>query len=98
MKLTASVAVLSTRRNTAGLRLIGALVATRWHRDGLRRGDTLYFLGRTGKISHTAIYAGDGRYIESVRPAVRYTSFRPEDESYDARRAASFCFAKRLLE
>jgi hypothetical protein len=35
---------------------MGRLVATRWHRDGLRRGDTLYFLGRSGKINHTAIY------------------------------------------
>jgi hypothetical protein len=29
---------------------------------------------------------------------VRYTSFNPQDEDYDARRAAAFCFAKRLLD
>lgn len=76
----------------------GALVATRWYRQGLRPGDTLYFLGRHGKIRHTAIYVGNGKYIESVRPTVQITSFNPEDENYDARRAASFAFAKRLLE
>ena len=73
---------------------LGALVATRWYRQGLRRGDVLYFLGRHGKIRHTGIYLGDGNYIESVRPTVRITSFDPEDESYDARRDASFVFAK----
>jgi len=77
---------------------LGALVATRWYRQGLRPGDTLYFLGRHGKIRHTAIYIGDGKYIESVRPTVQITSFNPEDENYNARRAASFAFAKRLLE
>ena len=77
---------------------LGTLVATRWYRQGLRPGDTLYFLGRHGKIRHTAIYRGDGKYIESVRPAVRITSFDPEDENYNARRAASFAFAKRLFD
>ena len=77
---------------------LGSLTATRWYRDGLRRGDTLFFLGQNGKVSHTAIYLGDGRYLEAVRPVVRHTSFNPEDEDYDERRDAAFCFAKRLLE
>jgi hypothetical protein len=77
---------------------LGSLSATRWHRDGLRRGDTLYFLGQSGKISHTAIYLGDDQYLEAVRPAVRRASFNPQDENYDARRSAAFCFAKRLFE
>jgi hypothetical protein len=76
----------------------GRLTATRWCRDGLRRGDTLYFLGEQGKITHTAVYVGDGRYLEAVRPVVRYTSFNPQHEDYNPRRAAAFCFAKRLLE
>ena len=77
---------------------LGALVATRSYRQGLRPGDTLYFLGRHGKIRHTGIYQGHDKYIESVRPAVQITSFNPEDKNYNARRAASFAFAKRLLE
>ncbi|HBO42765.1 MAG TPA: hypothetical protein DD670_02265 [Planctomycetaceae bacterium] len=77
---------------------LGWLTATRGNIDGLRRGDLLYFLGENGRISHTALYVGEGRYLEAVRPVVRYTSFDPESEEYDARRAAAFCFAKRLLD
>lgn len=78
--------------------LAGRLVATRWHRDGLRRGDTLYFLGEHGKIRHTALYLGGGRYIEAVRPVVRYSSFDPSSAEYSERGDAAFCFGKRILE
>jgi hypothetical protein len=77
---------------------MGRLVATRWHREGLRRGDTLYFLGRSGKISHTAIYLGDGRYLEASGRDVHYTSFIPGDPDYEVGKDRSFCFAKRLFE
>lgn len=78
---------------------LGSLVATRWFRDNLRPGDTLYFLGeRNGRITHTAIYVGDGMYIEATGPKVKFTSFDPNHEAYDAQRDAGFCFAKRLLE
>ncbi|MBN2021275.1 MAG: C40 family peptidase [Pirellulales bacterium] len=76
----------------------GTLSATRWHRQGLRRGDALFFLGPNGRITHTAVYLGEGRYIEAVRPKVRIASFDPADECYNAAGHASFCFAKRLLE
>jgi hypothetical protein len=77
---------------------LGELVATRWYRTRLRPGDTLYFLGKHGKIRHTAIYLSDGQYLESVRPAARVTSFIPEDKNYNAGRDAAFAFGKRLLE
>jgi len=77
---------------------MGALTATRWYRGGLRRGDTLYFLGRSGRINHTAIYLGDGQYLEASGRDVHYTSFNPEDENYNEKKDRSFCFAKRLLE
>jgi cell wall-associated NlpC family hydrolase len=77
---------------------LGRLTATRWYRDGLRPGDTLYFLGRNGRITHTALYFGDGQYLESVRPCVRYASFSLQDENYDRQRDASFCFARRLFD
>jgi len=76
----------------------GALSATRWDRGGLRRGDALYFLDATGRISHTALYLGEGRYLEAVRPVVRISSFDPADEDYRAEGDASFCFGKRLFE
>ena len=77
---------------------LGRLTATRWFRAGMRRGDTLYFLGRHGKIIHTAIYLGEGKYLESAGPGVRITSFNPADDKFDARRSRHFAFAKRLLE
>ncbi len=85
-------------RDASQQALAGRLVATRWHRDGLRRGDTLCFLSQHGKISHTALYLGDGRFIESVRPVVRYSSFDPASAEYSQRADTTFCFAKRLLE
>jgi cell wall-associated NlpC family hydrolase len=92
---------------TAGLHLprdsyqqfyVGRLSATRWHTAGLRRGDTLYFLGNDGKIRHTGIYLGNDRYLHAVEPVVRINSFNPQHEDYEPRRHASFAFAKRLLE
>jgi len=76
----------------------GALVATRWHRDNLRPGDTLYFMGRGGKISHTAISAGGDLFVEASGANVRITSFDPNSEFHNDRRDDSFCFAKRVLE
>ena len=78
--------------------LLGQLSATRWHRSGLRRGDTLYFLGNHGRIRHTALYLGNDRYLQAEMPAVNIRSFNPEHEDYDPKRAASFAFGKRLRQ
>lgn len=78
--------------------LLGTLTGTRWHRTGMRRGDTLYFLGPHGRIRHTAIYLGDDRYLQAEMPTVDIRSLNPEHDDYDARRAKSFAFAKRLLD
>ena len=78
--------------------LAGRLVGTRWYRAGLRRGDTLYFLGRNGQIHHTALYIGDNKYIQATEPVAKISSFDSEDREYDERRDKSFCFAKRVLE
>ncbi|MEX0643585.1 MAG: C40 family peptidase [Pirellulales bacterium] len=77
---------------------LGQLTATRWHTAGMRRGDTLYFLGADGKIRHTAIYLGDDRYLQAVMPKVCISSFNPKDPDYDAGRHKAFAFAKRLLD
>ena len=78
--------------------LLGQLTATRWHRDRLRRGDTLYFLGTNGRIRHTAIYLGDDRYLQAEKPAVNIRSLNPAHDDYDERRAKSFAFGKRLWQ
>jgi NlpC/P60 family protein/dipeptidyl peptidase-like protein len=76
----------------------GRLVATRWHRDALRRGDLLFFVGRRGTINHVAIYLGDQRYIEAAGENVHISSFDPKDERYGARHVAGFAFGKRVLD
>ncbi len=77
---------------------MGQLTATRWHRAGLRKGDTLYFLAPDGKIRHTGIYLGDGRYLQAVLPKARISSLHPGDPAYDPSHSAGFAFAKRLLD
>ncbi len=78
--------------------LLGQLVATRWHRSGLQRGDTLYFLGTNGRIRHTALYLGGDRYLQAEMPAVNIRSFNPNHDDYDDRRDKSFAFGKRLWQ
>jgi hypothetical protein len=78
--------------------LVGRLVGTRWYRSGLRRGDTLYFLGHRGQIHHTALYIGDNKFIEATEPVAKISSFDPDDPAYAEKRDHSFCFAKRILE
>lgn len=73
--------------------LVGRLVATRWHRDALRRGDLLFFMGRRGFISHTGIYLGENRMIESADGGVRVSDFAEGSSLWQR-----FCFAKRVLD
>lgn len=77
---------------------MGQLTATRWHRAGLRKGDTLYFLAADGKIRHTGIYLGEGRYLQAAMPKARISSLNPGDPDYDAGHSAGFAFAKRLVD
>jgi cell wall-associated NlpC family hydrolase len=77
---------------------VGQLSATRWHMAGLRRGDTLYFLGPDGKIRHTGIYLGDDHFMHAVVPIARISSFNPADPDYDAKHHAAFAFAKRPVD
>lgn len=78
--------------------LVGRLTATRSHRQGMQRGDLMFFMGSRGKISHTAIYLGDHKYLESGGPGVRIGSLDPDDPAYEAKRDQGFAFAKRVIE
>jgi cell wall-associated NlpC family hydrolase len=77
---------------------LGRLTGTRSHTSAMRRGDTMYFLGDDGRIRHTAIYLGDGKYLNAELPHVRVGSMDPADENYNEQRQTSFAFAKRLVE
>lgn len=76
---------------------MGRLSATPQTMDLLQKGDLLYFMGSTGRITHTAIYIENGTYIEAVGGGVKYTSFNAEDENFDEDHLESFCFAKRFV-
>lgn len=78
--------------------LVGTMTATRWNRDGMRRGDLMFFIGRYGTIHHVAIYLGDQQYIEAAGPGVIVTSLDPAAPNYNQQRDRSFCFAKRVFE
>jgi cell wall-associated NlpC family hydrolase len=78
--------------------LVGLLVANRQCRDGLRRGDVLFFLSKRGTVHHTAIYLGNNQYIEAASPGAKVTSLDPAAPNYDKRRDETFCFAKRFVE
>ncbi len=85
-------------RDTDQQALVGRLTATRWHRDGMRRGDLMFFLNSRGRINHTGIYLGDNKMLESGGPGVRILSLDPDDPDYNEKRANRFCFAKRVVE
>lgn len=78
--------------------LAGKLVAIRWHRSSLRRGDVLFFLNRRGTITHTGIYLGNDDFLEATDPVVKISSFHPSSPNYAPRRDEGFCFAKRIFE
>ncbi|MEQ8820323.1 MAG: C40 family peptidase [Sumerlaeia bacterium] len=78
--------------------LVGDLVATFWAPEGIRRGDTLFFMGRLGTISHTGMALGDGQFIESIDQGVQINSLNPDDENYSERAAKSFVFARRVVD
>ena len=77
----------------------GELTGTRWYRDSMQAGDTLYFISsRSGRITHTGIYLGNGKFIHSSRPGVVIESLNPGDKDYNERRDKGLAFAKRVVE
>lgn len=78
--------------------ITGRLVAVRGDWQALRPGDTMYFINRYGRVSHTALYLGDGKLIEATPPRVRIASLRPGDPDFDPRRLKSFVYGKRIVD
>ena len=80
---------------------IGELVDTKDRLENLLPGDLLFF-GEKGeetlkdKITHVAIYIGDGEYIHASG-RVRINSFSKNKPNYNAYRDDSFVRAKRVL-
>ncbi len=77
--------------------LVGRLTGVRGEWQALEPGDTMFFINSRGRISHTAIYLGEGKLIEATEPVARIASLRPGDPEYDERRVRSFVWGKRVV-
>jgi len=79
--------------------LAGRLVATRHYRGDVTPGDLVFFAGPVGSITHIGISLGDTRYIHACgQRGVIISSLDPGDAGYDAERARSFVYVKRLIQ
>jgi len=79
--------------------LAGRLVATRHYRGELTPGDLIFFAGAVGSITHIGISLGESKYIHADgENGVVIASLDPRDAEYDAARAKSFVYAKRLIQ
>ena len=79
--------------------LVGRLVATRWDPSALLPGDLLFYVSpRRGNVHHVAIYLGGGEYIEAAGADVHVSSMTPGAKNYDGKRAATFGWARRVIE
>ena len=85
-------------RDTDQQAAMGKLVATRQCRQAMQRGDLIFFFNSRGRISHTAIYLGDGQFIESGNPGVCISSLDPDHNHYIEKRDQGFAFAKRIIK
>jgi hypothetical protein len=77
---------------------VGRFVAPSWYRDGMARGDLMFFISRRGTIGHVALYLGDNQFLEAADEGVKISSLNPKDPNYDSRRDKSFAFARRVIE
>lgn len=78
--------------------LCGDLVATRWHRSSMTRGDLMFFLSRRGNVSHVALYLGNNEFVEAGDGGVAVRSLDSADADYAKKRDDGFAFAKRVIE
>jgi cell wall-associated NlpC family hydrolase len=76
----------------------GRFVATSWYREGMSRGDLMFFLSRRGPVAHVAIYLGDNQFIEAADGGVKISSLNSNDKNYAEKQARSFAFARRVIE
>ncbi|WP_165501224.1 SH3 domain-containing C40 family peptidase [Pedobacter psychrodurus] len=70
--------------------------------ENLKAGDLLFFAAAKlrgitgGRITHTAIYMGDGEFIQSAG-MVRINSLKPDAPNFDERESKTLVSAKRFL-
>ncbi|MFQ5490348.1 MAG: NlpC/P60 family protein [Phycisphaerae bacterium] len=75
--------------------LAGTLVATAWHRSGIRAGDQVFFINDAGRIHHTGLALDATHVIHASPPCVQIASLVKGDRLYDTRLDRDFFMAKR---
>lgn len=80
---------------------VGKLVETDYNFDSLQTGDLLFFGNKASedkkeKVTHVAIYIGDGKYIHSSG-IVRINSLIKDSEDFNEYRYNTFIRAKRII-
>ncbi|MFB3897226.1 MAG: C40 family peptidase [bacterium] len=77
--------------------ITGKLVGFRGYRDDLLPGDTLYFAGHNGRITHTGLYIGNNEFIQAVEPHVTISSLNPKAANYSEKHDKGFVLARRII-
>jgi gamma-D-glutamyl-L-lysine dipeptidyl-peptidase len=75
----------------------GKLVGFRGYTEDMLPGDTLYFAGHNGRITHTALYLGNNEYIQATEPHVMISSLDPKAANYSEKHAQGFALARRII-
>ncbi|MDI6782914.1 MAG: C40 family peptidase, partial [bacterium] len=75
----------------------GMLVGFRGYTEDMLPGDTLYFAGHSGRITHTAIYLGNNEFIHATEPHVTISSLDPKAPNYAEKHAKGFVLARRII-
>ena len=88
---------LTMARDAAQQFLHGRLVATRWHRDGIRPGDLLYFISAGGRIFHVGLAITPTHFVHCAPPEVQISSLNKSDRLYSEYRERTFFAAKRVV-
>ncbi len=73
----------------------GSLVATHWHRAGIRVGDLLFFINSRGKVYNVGVALDATHVVHSSPPCVRISSIDPKDRLYSEELDRAFFVAKR---
>ena len=68
---------------------VGRLTGTRWCRATMRRGDTMYFIGPEGRVRHTGIYLGDGRFVHAPQTGERVREAGLDEDFFRERYAGA---------
>jgi cell wall-associated NlpC family hydrolase len=77
--------------------LVGQMVATPWNKNGMRPGDLLFFINTQGRVIHTGIALGNGRFVHASPPMVQVNSLDSSDPLYSETWDRAFAFAKRPM-